>query len=92
MNIVVRIILTSSRKDQNCNTDRTSLMYTVFSLAVFHRGFRRLRQGTRSSVKVLPQQHGPYCGRLKIYRPRWADRQLPGKNWKRTSLIGLVRG
>lgn len=61
-------------------------------LVIFHRGFRRQRTGTRNSVRVLPQQHGPYCDRLRTYRPHWVDRQHPGKNWRRASLIGWVRG
>lgn len=67
-------------------------MHAIFFLVIFHRGFRRQRLGTRSSVRVLPLQHGPYCDRLRTYRPHWADRQHPGKNWRRTSLTGQVRG
>lgn len=60
-------------------------------LVFFHRGFKRQRPGTRNSARVLLQQHDPYWDRLRIYKPRWVDRQHPGKNWRRASLIGWVR-
>lgn len=61
-------------------------------VVVFHRGFKRQRPGTRSSVRVLRQRHGPSCDKLKTYRPHWVVRQHPGKNWRRTSPIGSVGG
>lgn len=60
------------------------------SLICFNRGFKKQRLGTRSSVRVLPQQQGPFCDRLRTCRPRWVDKRQPGKNWRRIFLIGLV--
>lgn len=59
-------------------------------LFIFHRGSKRQRLETRSSVRALPRQHGHFCDRSRTYRLHWVDRQHPGKNLRRTSLTGLV--
>lgn len=79
------------KRDRNkCDRHRCRVFQHVFLVCV-HRGFKRQRAGTRNSARVLPQQHDPYWDRLRIYRPHWVDRQHPGKNWRRASLIGWVR-
>lgn len=64
---------------------------THHSPVVLHRGFRRLRPGTRNSARASHQQRVPCCDRLRIYRRRWVGRQHPGKNWRKTSRIDWVR-
>lgn len=63
-----------------------------FFPAIFHRGSRRPRPGTRSSVRASPQPHDPSCDRSRTCRHLWVDKLHPGKNWRRASLIGWVGG
>lgn len=65
--------------------------HTSHCPVILHRGFRRLRPGTRNSARASHQQRGPCCDRLRIYRRRWVGRQHPGKNWRKTSRIDWVR-
>lgn len=52
------------------------------------RDCRRQRPGTRSSARASPQQRGLCCGKSRTYKPRWADKLRPGRNWRRTFPIG----
>lgn len=65
--------------------------YTSHCPVILHRGFRRLRPGTRNSARASHQQRVPCCDRLRIYRRHWVGRQHPGKNWRKTSRIDWVR-